>query len=354
MMSQSPQWPNEPVRPNQSPGSGSPLSRLARSRRDLTVIAMVTGFLTVALLGMLALALSSNTHGGQARNGQTQNGQAANAGAVQTATAGGSGNGTPTGGGSSGGGGPHPTPTPSRGSATLTPTSGIVTGGCCLTFAPVVHQVASQATLSGTSVGPVVATCPSGEIALSGGWSIPAHAGALVYSSARASVGSWAVYIRHGSSLGVTVYVECLANASGATIVERTAFKSVSPGAFDFTHATCNAGEAPVGGGFYSQTGVVVYGSVLNTSPNGWGGAAMNFGATSGQFGIYVECLTYPKAHSSQTTYGISDTDITPGNGGRAASPPCPRGTYISGGGFDGPPGVFYGAAAEGSDSSTT
>jgi len=356
MMSQSPQWPDGPAQPDQSPGNGSPLSRLARSRLGLTAIAIVTGVLIVALLGMLALVLSSNARGatpssqgqtGQTdQSGQTQNGQAATAS---------TGSGTPTGGGSSDGGGTHatPTPTPARGAATPTPTSGSVTG-CCLTFGPSVHQVVSQAMLSGTSVGPVVATCPAGEIALSGGWSIPAHAGAFVSSSARSSMRSWAVYVRHGSSLGVTVYVECLANAPGATIVERTAFKLVSPGAFDFTHATCNAGEAPVGGGFYSQTGVVVYGSVLNTSPNGWGGAAKNFGATSGQFGIYAECLTYPKAHSSQTAYGISDTDITAGNGGRAASPPCPSGTYISGGGFDGPPGVFYDTATEGSGSNTT
>ena len=356
MMSQSPQWPDGPAQPDQSPGNGSPLSRLARSRLGLTAI--VTGVLIVALLGMLALVLSSNARGatpssqgqtGQTdQSGQTQNGQAATAS---------TGSGTPTGGGSSDGGGTHatPTPTPARGAATPTPTSGSVTG-CCLTFGPSVHQVVSQAMLSGSSVGPVVATCPAGEIALSGGWSIPAHAGAFVSSSARSSVRSWAVYVRHGSSLGVTVYVECLANAPGATIVERAAYVSVAPGDFSGTVVDCNTGEVVVGGGFYSQTGLVAYesdGYYAQSHPTTWHGNAKNFGATSGQFGIYAECLTFTNAHSSLAS-GQTGPALAPGNGGRAASSTCPSGTYISGGGFYGPAGIFYDTAAEGSGSATT
>ena len=87
-----------------------------------------------------------------------------------------------------------------------------------LTFSPYVHQVVSQATLSGTSVGPVVATCPSGEIALSGGWAVAYNSGATIYRSERTGTGSWGVYVQHSSSVGVTTYAECLANATGATI----------------------------------------------------------------------------------------------------------------------------------------
>jgi hypothetical protein len=356
-MSQSPQWPDQwPDEPNQSPGSASPLSRLARSRRGLAAITIVTGVLIMALLATLALVLSSNARSAPAQTGQTGlNGQISTTDVAQTATANGAGGGTSSGGGTptSGGDGKHTTPTPTttRGSATSTPTSGVITG-CCLTFGPSVHQVASQGTLSGTSVGPAVATCPSGEIALSGGWSIPAHAGAFVYSSARASVRSWAVYVRHGSSLGVTVFIECLANAPGATIVERAAYVTVAPGDTNYTNASCNAGEVAVGGGFYSQTGLVVYGSSGYSTT--WGSAAHNIGATPGQLGAYVECLTYAKAHSSDTSKGLSPTDLTPGNGGRAASPLCPSGTYMSGGGFGGPDGVFYAMSAEGSGGATT
>jgi hypothetical protein len=161
------------------------------------------------------------------------------------------------------------------------------------------------------------------------------------------------VYVRHGSSLGVTVFVECLANAPGATIVERAAYASVAPGDFNFTYPSCNAEEVLVGGGFYSQTGLVVY-LVGKFTASMWRGAAKNFGATAGQFGGYVECLTYAHARSSETAQGLSSTFITPGNGGRAASPSCASGMYISGGGFVGPAGVFYDMSAEGSGGATT
>src|SRR5262249_8009943 len=223
MMNQSPQWPDEP-QPSQSPGSASPLSRLVRSRPALPAVAVASAGLIVALFSALLLALSSgargSTPGGQAQNGQagqngsSQTGQAATVGSGAPSSGSGGGNG-----GGNGGGGSHSTPTPPRGSATPTPTSGIaVVGGGGLTFSPAVHQVVSQATLSGTSVGPVVATCPTGEIALSGGWAVAYNSGATIYRSARTSAQSWAVYVRHSSSVGVTTYAECLANASGAAI----------------------------------------------------------------------------------------------------------------------------------------
>src|SRR5262249_45214332 len=238
-----------------------PLARLrqvARERRELAAVAVVSSLLVVVLLCTLVLVLASNARGNTAGNqvqtgqngqtGLTQNGQAATIGAGDGNGAGSGGTPSSVGGasgGGTGGGKTQPTPTPPGISATPTQTSGIpVVGGGCLTLcSPTVHQVASQSTLSGTSVGPVLATCPSGELALSGGWSIPPHAGALVYSSERYNARSWAVYVRHGSSVNVTTYAECLANASGASIVGRTTYKSVAPGAHDDTGINCNAGE---------------------------------------------------------------------------------------------------------------
>ncbi len=344
MMSQSPQWPDGPAQPDQSPGNGSPLSRLARSRRELTAVTIITGVLIVALLGMLALALSSNAHGAQAQNGQTQNGQIANAGGAQTATASnnsGAGNGassgrsTPTaGGGSSGEGGTHPTPTPSRGSATPTPTSDIpVVGGCCLTFSPYVHQVVSHATLSGTSVGPVVATCPAGEIALSGGWVLSHSSGAAIARSTRTGKGSWAVYVNHPSSVTVTAYAECLANASGATIAERVAYVSLPARHAIRGSVNCNPGEVVVGGGFATQTGVDVNDmSPYGAPATGWGSEAENDGNSSAYWLIYAECLTY------RGVYGIEIASqplhVAAGSTGSATSTACPTGMYVSGGGY--------------------
>jgi hypothetical protein len=345
MMSQFPQWPDEPAqpdRPDQPPGNGSPLSRLARSRRELTVLAIVTGVLIVALLGMLALALSSNAHGAQAQteqSGQAQNGQGASADGAQTVTAGGGGNGassggsTPTpGGGSSGGGGIHPTPTPAHGAATPTPTSGVVTG-CCLTFGPSVHQVVSQATLSGTSVGPVVATCPAGEIALSGGWAVAYNSGATIYRSARTGTGGWGVYVRHPATVGVTTYAECLSNASGASIAERVEYTSVGAHGFGRTLPSCNAGEVLVGGGFALATGLELDSSEPNPAlPMKWDGFSYNHGDSPASMNGYAECLAYARAHSSQTSSG--GATIADGARGGTTSPACPSGTYVSGGGY--------------------
>jgi hypothetical protein len=370
-MKQLPHWPDQPALPTQPPGHGSPPALFwSRSQLALAAVAVVSGFLTVALLGVLALVLSNSargaTLGGQAQSGQTgqtgqtgqngQNGQPRNGQAATAGTGGGSGTLASSSGAGTGTGATQPN---TSGRGTLpTPPGTAVAVGCCLTLGPSVHQVANQATLSGTSAGPVVATCPAGEIALSGGWSIPPHAGALVYLSGRHSAQSWSVYVRHGSSVDVTTYAECLANAPGATIVERVGYGSVSPGTDGFAHANCNAGEVVVGGGFASQTGVVVYLSQISTTDgtttNAWADGAKNLGATSGQLRVYAECLTYANAHSSQTAHGESGTEIAPGNGGRAASPPCPSGTYLSGGSFFGPAGTYYDMSAAGSGSSIT
>jgi hypothetical protein len=322
------------------------LSRLARSRRGLTAIAVVTGVLILTLSGALALVLSSTTHGGQAQNGQSgqnQNGQAGNAVVAQTATADGVGNGTPSGGGSSGGGGTHPTPTPtsSRGSATPTPTSGSATG-CCLTLSPAVHQVVSQVTLSGTRVGPVIATCPSGEIALSGGWAVAYNSGATIYRSARLSAQSWAVYVMHSSSVGVTTYAECLANASGAAIVERDTYESAGSGSFNETAASCTGAETLVGGGFAlstSQIDLLAFGP-SNVHPSVWYSEEYNLSGSSAQIYLYAECMTLENAHSSE----IASAQASVGDGatGGETTGACPSGRYVSAGGY----GHFTGTRA--------
>jgi hypothetical protein len=127
---------------------------------------------------------------------------------------------------------------------------------------------------------------------------------------------------------------------------------SVVAGAFNFAYPSCNTGEVLVGGGFYSQTSLVVY-ALGKFAQGKWWTAAKNFGATAGQFGGYIECLTYAHAHSSETAQAVSSTVISPGNGGRAASPSCASGTYVSGGGFVGPAGTFYDMSAEGSGGAT-
>jgi hypothetical protein len=166
---------------------------------------------------------------------------------------------------------------------------------------------------------------------LSGGWAVAYNSGATVYRSERTGTGSWGVYVRHSASVGVTTYAECLANASGATIIERAAYASVSPDNVGTPAASCNAGEVLVGGGFAFQNGLELYYFDANSATQ-WHGYAWNRGSSSALFNIYAECLTYANAHSSQTAY--VESSVAEGVRGGTTSTACPSGTYVSGGGY--------------------
>src|SRR5262249_44792557 len=127
--------------------------------------------------------------------------------------------------------------------ATPTPTSGTP-------VSPSVYQVVSQSTLSGFGEGAVVATCPSGELALSGGWAAPYNSGATIYRSTHSGTRAWAVYVTPPSSVLITSYAECLKTASGPTIAERRARVSLAANPAGQASPRCPAGEVVVGGGF--------------------------------------------------------------------------------------------------------
>jgi hypothetical protein len=188
----------------------------------------------------------------------------------------------------------------------------------------------------------VVATCPSGEIALSGGWAVPYDSGATVYRSSRSGTHSWAVYVNHPSSALVTSYVECLKDATGAAIAERLAQVSVAAGAANRANPKCHAGEVVAGGGFafdlHTGVGLDIFDS--NSSDTQWEGQLVNLGATTTLASIYAECLAYSGA-SMQATAFVGLT-IAAGNRGSAYSGACPSGYYLSGGGFIGQPGGSF------------
>jgi hypothetical protein len=87
------------------------------------------------------------------------------------------------------------------------------------------HEVAETTTLDGGSTGPATATCPQGEFALGGGWSVPAQ-GARVFA-ARASGATWAVWVLplgHPATTHITAYVECLRDAWPGMFVRQATF----------------------------------------------------------------------------------------------------------------------------------
>ena len=343
MYTEPPQWPDRPPQP--------PAGRPTQSRNRLLfgLVAVVAAVLIVALVGTLAVILVRGAQGGTTVGEQ---GAAAATAAAAGATTNGqptpiSGNATTSTGGTSAT--PTPTNTPASADATPTATTLVI---CCLTFAPSVHEVVNQVTLSGTNVGPVTASCPSGEIALSGGWATSNRSDLFVYNSSRSGTGSWQVFVSHSSSLLTNTYVECLRNASGATIVQRLTQVPVTPGGINSATASCNAGEVLVGGGYALNNGLELY-NFSPASTTQWRGYARNNGAATGLLNIYAQCLTYGSAHNSMATVRFSS--IAAGATGSTVSGACPSGSAVSGGGFADNEGAFiYTMSASGGGTTWT
>jgi len=293
-------------------------------RPPWTLLAALGGGCALLLIVILLLTLLLGSRGGTTT---VLIGVAAD----QTATAGGA-QGTVTAGGvpSVGGG----TPLSGGGGIRPTPTTGVL-------VPPSIHQAVNQLTLSGFGEGSVVATCPAGELALSGGWAIPYGLGATVYRSSRSGTRAWAVYVNHPSSALVTSYAECLKGAPGATIAERLAQITVAVNATDKADATCNAGEVVVGGGFaLDQHQGVTLATFWNPAETQWEGHVVNLGAASTRATIDAECLAYRGASVQSTAF--AGLIITAGNRGSATSGACPSGSFLSGGAYmDRPGGAF-------------
>jgi hypothetical protein len=193
-----------------------------------------------------------------------------------------------------------------------------------------VHEVAQQQTLTGSNGGVVTATCPSGQVALAGGWAMPSS-GVAVLSSNRLGAGSWTVQFQQSSTATVTAYAECLAGVTGATVAERSAVGGLnvldSPPQ-GVKGVACNAGEVLVGGGFalVATSEVQVASFATGTAWNAYVYGDNN--SYSGEpFTIYAECLTYSAVHV------LAVDEFTPVANG-TASATCPSGTFVSGGGY--------------------
>lgn len=130
---------------------------------------------------------------------------------------------------------------------------------------PGIHEVANTVTLSGTNTGPVLATCPAGEVALGGGWNVPPRARVF---AAVLQGNTWAVSVANaglslsaevatepkpGAEIGigaVTAYVECVHGVAGLVVTAQSSSISV-PANQRLVHAGfCNTGEVLVGSAF--------------------------------------------------------------------------------------------------------
>jgi len=201
---------------------------------------------------------------------------------------------------------------------------------------PYVHQVATWVTISGASTAPVVVSCPAGELALSGGWLTSSSAGVKVLSAARSGNGGWAISIAHPNPITTILYVECLANALGATVSEVSSQASLPTGqnADAFVSVVCLLGTLRVGGGFTVSAGAHIVLSTFNFAPsNAWAAKGLNDGGGSGKsVTARAECLKMPSGAPQLSL--VQQTAASTGATTVSAAATCPAGTYVSGGGF--------------------
>jgi hypothetical protein len=262
--------------------------------------------------------------------------------------------------------------TAAQGSKTIPPTA---TGGKA-PVTPTVHEIAQTTTLPFNITGPVTATCPPGEIALGGGWSIPRTRINRVLA-AKATGNAWSVYVTNpplngqngqnvaahtgqagaapasaiiatpeGTGVTVTAYVECLAGAPGAIVTQRATTDNFAPTPDDTFNdklggfiSLCDPGEILVGGGF-DLGGPSANLEIEANSPStdipfvsvpAWVFSMRNYDTTPHAITRYAECLSgvatsvsYPRQEGSPVYANQTATVVAP----------CPTDALLAGGGF--------------------
>jgi hypothetical protein len=189
--------------------------------------------------------------------------------------------------------------------------------------APAVHIVGNTGDGSG-----VDAMCPSGELALTGGWS--GGPSAPINYIGRSSGNGWRA---HSFSLTALIgaYALCLQHVAGAAVTERFAAITAAVGATGTGVAACHAGEIPMGGGFNIAGGDIV--SLGPTADHSGYNLKLANHTNSTQSGsVSVDCLRASGAHL--TVPAPTQTLIAAGNV-RDVQVSCPKGTLLGGGGID-------------------
>jgi hypothetical protein len=213
------------------------------------------------------------------------------------------------------------------------------------TLRPSVHEVAQTTTLNGGNTGPATATCPQGELALGGGWSVPAQ-GARVFAASLNS-DTWAVSVLplgHPATTSVTAYVECLRGAAGAVVTRRATTIQVgaTPPATLNTQlggfsGFCGQGEVLVGSGFdlgAANANLELEGNWPRDDAfpgTQWVFSVRNNDIVAHSFTFFVECLSNVNVALS---YPRQDGNPAYASTTGSAVVSCPSGTVVGGGGF--------------------
>jgi hypothetical protein len=200
---------------------------------------------------------------------------------------------------------------------------------------PFVHVVTTSRQVLAGDTTPTVATCPAGEVALSGGWEVPASGSVL--ASHRMGNG-WGIVVQAptGSGVPVTASVACLAHVPGATVQEVSSSVTAASGAYAVNHVDCPSGASgAVGGGFSTSSPHLTFDDffLIMGSETTWVMEYTNSGPSATPSTVYVECLTAPGVALAGA--GMYNTTIPQGSE-QTITAVCPQGFFAGGGGVIG------------------
>lgn len=192
---------------------------------------------------------------------------------------------------------------------------------------PRTEQVVSSGTIGANSSGYVEVDCPSGALAVGGGFA--GSNGLIVYNSTP-QTGGWRTYARNttGSGKQLNVYAICLYNTAGS-VSWHTNQQTVLAGDSLRVEATCPSGSIVTGGGFASSSQRHwVYATRQSTA--GWETRALNISGVDQPLTTYAVCLSGVSAASSRVFDQVTIPAST-SSGGEVA---CPTNTLLTGGGY--------------------
>jgi hypothetical protein len=223
--------------------------------------------------------------------------------------------------------------------------------------APSVHEVVQTTSLAGTGVGPATASCPPGELALGGGWELPAPAGGGSFLPARLGTAqvalegarvfkaviqgnTWAVSVSHpalrpAETLQVSAYVECLQGVPGAVVTPITTTENAQPQVIGAESATCIQGY-PVGFGFdFSDSPAKLEFTGDNVGQTlglrNWAVTVANHDTVQHAVVVSVQCLS--NANVSWQVKSRTGPSVV-GAATATVQQACPSGYFVAGGGI--------------------
>jgi hypothetical protein len=210
---------------------------------------------------------------------------------------------------------------------------------------PRTERVESAETIGPSSNGFAEVNCPSGSLAVGGGFA--AQNGLVVYNSTP-KVGGWRTYARNTTGLNrtLTAYAVCLYNTAGSVMIE-SSVGIIPAGGSQRVEALCPSGSIVTGGGYASSPHHHwVY--ATKKSSGGWESWTRNTSGSDQQMSTYVVCLSDVTASTTQ----LFDQTVIAGNTSAGGERACPSNTLLTGGGFWLGSGLeVYNSSMKGADS---